>query len=349
MEQSSSLRLFGRVFLVALLVLLAIWILRPLLPAIAWAGVLALATWPARGWLIRKGMSSSSAAISLTLLFGILLVGPLIVLAIAMAREALVVVRTLQELREVGLGTPVWVPQLPFVGEYMASWWQDHLADPDAVKELLGRAESMDLIRWTRSLGSEAVSRLVILAFTLLTLFFAYRDGPTIVKQSRIIADRVFGPSGERLGEEAIVAIRATVNGLVLVGLAEGAVLGFAYALAGVSHAALFAFATALLATVPFGATVMFVIACLTLVVQSRIVAAVLLFVFASIVIFVADHFVRPALIGASTRLPFLWVLLGIFGGLETFGLIGLFVGPAIMAAVIAIWREGAKPATPDA
>src|ERR1700730_9562273 len=349
MEQSSSLRLSGRVFLVALLVLLAIWILRPLLPAIAWAGVLALATWPARGWLIRKGMSSSSAAISLTLFAGILLVGPLIILAIAMAKEALVVVRTLQELREVGLGTPVWVPQLPFVGEYMASWWQDHLADPDAVKELLGRAESMDVIRWTRSLGSEAVSRLVILAFTLLTLFFAYRDGPTIAKQSRIIADRVFGPSGERLGEEAIVAIRATVNGLVLVGLAEGAVLGFAYALASVSHAVLFAFATALLATVPFGATMMFVIACLTLVIQSRIVAAVLLFVFASIVIFVADHFIRPALIGASTRLPFLGVLLGIFGGVEPFGLIGLCVGPAIMAAVIAIWREGAKPATPDA
>jgi predicted PurR-regulated permease PerM len=91
------------------------------------------------------------------------------------------------------------------------------------------------------------------------------------------------------------------------------------------------------------------VIACFTLVIQSRVTAAILLFVFASVVVFVADHFVRPALIGASTRLPFLWVLLGIFGGLETFGLIGLFVGPAIMAAVIAIWREGAKPATPDA
>jgi len=130
----------------------------------------------------------------------------------------------------------------------------------------------------------------------------------------------------------------------VLVGLAEGAALGFAYAIAGVSHPVLFGFATALLATVPFGATTVVVIACITLIIQSRITAAVLLFVFASVVVFVADHFVRPALIGASTRLPFLWVLLGIFGGLETFGLIGLFVGPAIMAAVIAIWREGAKP-----
>ena len=62
--------------------------------------------------------------------------------------------------------------------------------------------------------------------------------------------------------------------------------------------------------------------------------------------VLVADHFVRPALIGISTRLPFLWILLGIFGGLETFGLIGLFLGPAIMAAVLALWREAAKPAT---
>jgi predicted PurR-regulated permease PerM len=77
--------------------------------------------------------------------------------------------------------------------------------------------------------------------------------------------------------------------------------------------------------------------------------AAVLLFLFATVVFFVADHFVRPALIGMSSRLPFLLILLGIFGGLETFGLLGLFLGPAIIAVVLAIWREGAKPATADA
>jgi predicted PurR-regulated permease PerM len=60
-------------------------------------------------------------------------------------------------------------------------------------------------------------------------------------------------------------------------------------------------------------------------------------------VVFVADHFVRPILIGNSTRLPFLWVLLGIFGGLESFGLIGLFLGPAIMSVLIAFWRESAE------
>lgn len=52
------------------------------------------------------------------------------------------------------------------------------------------------------------------------------------------------------------------------------------------------------------------------------------------------DHFVRPVLIGGATRLPFIWVLLGILGGVSAWGLVGLFVEPAIMAALILIWRE---------
>ena len=172
-QQSSSLQSFGRIILVAILVLSAVWILRRFLPALAWAGVLAVATWPVRQWLVRKGMMPSITAILLTLVVGILIIGPLIILAVQMAREAGGVIQIVRELSEAGLGTPEWVPQIPFVGIYVASWWQDHLADPDAAKELLGRAESLDILHWTRSLGSEAVSRLVTLAFTLLTLFFA--------------------------------------------------------------------------------------------------------------------------------------------------------------------------------
>ena len=58
----------------------------------------------------------------------------------------------------------------------------------------------------------------------------------------------------------------------------------------------------------------------------------------------IADHAIRPILIGGAAKLPFLWVLLGIFGGLETFGLVGLFLGPAIMAALVSLWREWTDP-----
>jgi predicted PurR-regulated permease PerM len=73
---------------------------------------------------------------------------------------------------------------------------------------------------------------------------------------------------------------------------------------------------------------------------QGSVVAAIVVGVLGLAVTFSADHFVRPILIGGATRLPFLWVLLGILGGIEAWGLIGLFVGPAIMAALILMWRE---------
>ena len=68
--------------------------------------------------------------------------------------------------------------------------------------------------------------------------------------------------------------------------------------------------------------------------------AAIIVILAGLMVTFVADHFVRPKLIGGATKLPFLWVLLGILGGVESFQLLGLFLGPAIMAALMLLWRE---------
>ena len=68
-----------------------------------------------------------------------------------------------------------------------------------------------------------------------------------------------------------------------------------------------------------------------------------------TVVVRAADHLIRPALIGGATRLPFLWVLFGILGGVETWGIVGLFIGPALMAALILLWREFNEGPKPDA
>jgi predicted PurR-regulated permease PerM len=130
------------------------------------------------------------------------------------------------------------------------------------------------------------------------------------------------------------------VNGLILVGVGEGILLGFAYGILDLPHPALLGALSAMLATIPFGAPLVFGAGALVLLVEGNTVGAVALFAFGSVVTFVADHFVRPALIGGTTRLPFILVLLGILGGIETMGLIGLFLGPAIMAAFVALWRD---------
>ncbi len=196
------------------------------------------------------------------------------------------------------------------------------------------------LINWTRTLGQQLARRSTVLVFTLLTLFFLYRDGARLVRDLEALVERLVGPQGKRVGVQMVHAIRGTVNGLVFVGLGEGAVLAVAYFMLGLPHAALFGGATAILAMIPFGAPFIFGLGAIVLLSQDGMVPAIVLLGIGAVVVFVADHFVRPVLIGGSAKLPFLWVLLGILGGLEGFGLVGLFLGPAIMAALLTLWRE---------
>jgi len=91
---------------------------------------------------------------------------------------------------------------------------------------------------------------------------------------------------------------------------------------------------------VPFVVTFVFAGVGILLVVQGSVGAAIAIVAIGTVLVLVADHFIRPALIGGATRLPFLWVLFGILGGVETWGIVGLFVGPALMAALILLWRE---------
>ncbi len=333
----------ARTALIVAIVTVNVWMLWRFVPALTWACVLAIATWPLRQMLARRNMGKTAIATLLTLALAFLLILPLIGLGIQAARESGAIVHWIDDVRQHGLGTADWLTHVPLVGSSLAAWWQANLAEQGAAHALFGRAETSGLFSFTRTLGIAVVNRVTILIFTLLTLFFLYRDGARVTDEAHTIAHRIFGPSGGQIGKDTVGAVRGTVNGLVLVGLVEGLLLGIAYAATRVPHAALLGLVTAVLATVPFGATVVFILCAIYLFVQAQTTAAIVLLIIGFVVTFVADHFVRPILIGSTTRLPFLWVLLGILGGLESFGLIGLFIGPAIMSVLITMWRDSAE------
>jgi predicted PurR-regulated permease PerM len=126
----------------------------------------------------------------------------------------------------------------------------------------------------------------------------------------------------------------------VLVGLAEGLLLGIAYEFASVPSAVLWAAATGVLAIIPFGAPLAFGTVAAVLFFNGNTIGAAAIVAFGAVVLFVADHFVRPTIIGNATKLPFLAVLLGILGGVEMLGLIGLFVGPVVITLFVTLWHE---------
>jgi predicted PurR-regulated permease PerM len=342
MEPTPTQRI-ARIILAVLLVLLGAWTLRNYLAALVWAGVLAIAVWPLferarRRW--PPGRHNIRLPLLFTLAIGLLFLVPLVLIALRAATELHQVFDWLQQARNQGLPVPDWVQHLPVGAGPASQWWQDHLSSPDAARQTLKQAGRAQLLDYSRHFGEQLVHRAILFGFTLLTLFFLFRDGRTLVEQLRTASHKVLGPHGERIGQQIIASIHGTVDGLVLVGLGEGLLLGIAYVIVGVPQAVLLGAVTALAATIPFGAVAAYLLAAVVLLAAGSSGAAIFIAVLGSVVVFVADHFVRPALIGGSTHLPFLFVLLGILGGLETLGLLGLFLGPALMAVLVLLWRE---------
>jgi predicted PurR-regulated permease PerM len=345
---SSYSQQIARIALATAVVAVGLWILADFLPALAWAAVLAIALWPLYRWLLRLLPERSDRALGPllgTLLIGIVFIAPLVLLGIAVARESHFVIEFIAEARHQGIPVPGAVERLNVVGPTLAEWWRANLSDPAMAEEMIGRVNLRTLTESVREYGGEVAHRLAIFLFTLLTLFFVFRDGAALTEKLRDLSDRMIGLRGERIARQMIAAVHGTVTGLVLVGLAEGILLGLVYFAVGLPYPASAGAVTGVAAVIPFAAPVVYVLAGVYLLAIGNTLGGIIILVFGSVLLFIADHFVRPFLIGGAARLPFLLVLLGILGGLQTMGFIGLFLGPAVMAALVALWREWTEAA----
>lgn len=340
----------ARVTLVAVLLGLSLWTIHDFLPALVWAAVLAVAFWPLYEKALRRFppgrhnvVLPALFAVGLGLMFGL----PLVVLVIEGAREFHGAMEFYHQVTTSGIPVPGWVARLPAGGDAVTQWWQDNLAggiEPGALTRRFDRAR---FAAAGRTVARDVAHRVVLFFFALMTLFFLLKEGQGLVQQMLAVSGKLFGARGERIARQMVASVHGTVDGLVLVGLGEGFLMGIVYALAGVPHPILFGALTAIAAMVPFAVTAVFLLVGAVLVAQGAVAAAAIVVGVGAIVTFLADHLVRPALIGGTTRLPFLWVLIGILGGIETWGLLGLFVGPALMAATILMWRELTGDDTP--
>ena len=342
----------ARIILSLGMLALGAWIIHGFFEALAWGGVIAIAVspfyrriemrWPR---LKRHGVLPALA----TLMVALIVLVPVALGLFRAIAEAQDVARFFANARENGIPVPGWLGHLPIGADAAVGWWQAHLATPEGAHAQFARIDNQSLMYHGRLIWWSTLHRAVTFFFMLLTLFFVLRDGDLLIAQFRSAAHRLFGPSGERIGRQVVQSVRGTIDGLVLVGLGEGAVMTIAYVALGVPHPILLGMATAVAAMIPFGAAVMFAIAAFALLTQDALGQAIAVVAIGMTVVGVADHFIRPALIGGATRLPFLWVLVGILGGVETLGLLGLFVGPATMAVLVMLWREYVERDLPGA
>lgn len=345
----NKLEVRSRVIGGIILLLLGSWVLHSFLALLIWAVVIAIITWPVYQRLLTLNQFQGSitwVALGLTLLIGAIFLAPLGYALSQLLQEMQSLGQILNDAQRVGIPPPAWLETIPLAGHWAKNSWMDVLGSPEAANKTLHWLGTGGAMAYSKAFASQIVHRFFGFLITLLVLFFVYQHGEGLGRQVLATSRKLFGETGIRYALHAIVAVRATVNGLVLVGLGEGLLLGAGYAFAGLTHPAMLGAVTGIFAMIPFAAKLIFGACALALFAEGHIAAGSGLLIFGIVVILVADNYVRPALIGGAVKLPFIWTLLGIFGGLENFGLLGLFLGPTLMAVLMSIWRDWTQDMT---
>ena len=314
-----------------------------LVPVLA-ACVIAFASWP----LYRRLLETVDGSRTLAATIAILLI--VVGLVIPISYAASYAVHEIQEwmvwaieTNRHGAPTPEWIASLPGIGEWLNDQWREHVGPPGAIGELIyivSGANVGSIYRGVLAAGGSAFNAFLTMLFLLITLFFIYRDGQGFVKKMDRLGERILPTRWERLSRVVPATISSTVTGMTLIAIGEGVVLGFAYWLAGVPSPVTLGVLTGLMAMIPGGAPLSFTLVSLYLVSSGSHFAGLALFLWGSIELFIVDKTLRPKLVGGPIKLPFLPTFFGLIGGVKTMGLLGLFIGPVLMALLVAIWRE---------
>jgi len=322
-----------RIAIIALLVIGCVYVLQPFMAAVLFAAIFCLFTWPLyhRLWL-RFGKRDTLAATTMTLLLLVALILPMAYLAINLADSADKVFTELGTgLQNLQPHAPDWVRSLPLIGEQISNSWERATASHEELMKLLRQ-----FYEPLRSFSLRAV-QLVAGGFLQLLLvvfvaFFFYRDGTRMAQSVVSIVRRLGGELGEEMLALSCNTVRGVMLGIFGTALAQSVVAMAGFILAGAPTPLLLAFATFFLSVIPIGPPLIWGGASLWLYNHGEHGWAVFLALYGLLAISTVDNIIKPILISHSAHLPLLLIVFGVLGGALTFGFIGIFLGPTLLA-----------------
>jgi predicted PurR-regulated permease PerM len=329
---------------VVLLVVGCLVVLKPFLGALLAAAILCFSTWPIYRFIEDKvGGRSWLAALIMTLMILFVLVVPLALIALSFRDDVPQLLEDIREALAHGLPLPPdWVKRIPLAGEYLDATWREYAASPATLAETLKQFSqpAREFLVQAGIIIAEGVLQLTLIAFIG---YFFYCDGAKLVAAVRNGLNRVAGDLTERLLGIVGGTITGVVYGIVGTGFAQGIVALIGFAIAGVPGAIMLASLTFILSIVPAGPPLIWVGATVWLGYQDQAGWAVFMAIWGFVVISGIDNIVKPLLISRGASLPFVLVLLGVFGGVLAFGFVGIFLGPTLLAVgfnLIRSWTE---------
>ncbi|WP_233237827.1 AI-2E family transporter YdiK [Bordetella sp. LUAb4] len=323
----------------------SLYILRPFLPGLIWAGTIVVATWPLLLWLQRR--LGNRRWLAVLILMACLVVGmvlPLYLTIDTFAERADDITAAIRKLPTYTLfPPPSWVIDVPLIGPRAMTEWQ-RLSDVGP-GGLLARAEPYLTMaaRWLLGhagvLGAFAIHMVITLVFAGIL----YVRGEVAARFISNGAARLAGPAGEVAVTLAGQAIRAVAMGIVLTAATQTALGGLGLWVADVPVAGILTAIMLLLCIAQIGPLLPMLAGVIFLYRADANITATVLLLWA-IVIGTLDNVMRPWLISRGVRIPLLLILCGVIGGMLAFGLVGLFIGPVVLAvtqAMLRAWVQG--------
>jgi predicted PurR-regulated permease PerM len=370
-----------------LLLVGCVFVLRPFFSALVWAMILTYTLGPLQRIFTRwlRG-SRTLAACLVTLTMTVVLLGPVVAIGVRLAqdgRNLAVAGRTW--LIEAPDQAPPWVGAVPLVGGLLEDYWEDFAEDrdrwieqldkevtpapqqmrrmvlPDPAspgEEVAKRPPSPHVVvvlgqffSWARTglvaLGvavGQGVTQVVVSAFLT---FFLLRDAPLLAERLGVAVDRLAGWRGRHLIEVAGDTVRGVIYGVLGTALVQALLAGLGFWVAGVPGAVLLGVLTFFVAVIPFGPPIIWVPAALWLFAQSSPGWGIFMVLWGGLVISSVDNILRPFLISQGTNLPFVLIFCGVIGGILAFGLVGVFLGPTLLAVAFRLVDEWSSMPSP--
>jgi predicted PurR-regulated permease PerM len=329
------------VLVIGILLAGSVWTLLPFLSGMIWATTIAVATWPTLLKVQRLAWGRRGLAVA----FMFLLVLIVFIVPFALAISALVDAArnsptVLNSFLTQGLGPPpLWIADIPLIGDTLAGRWQEIAAGgPEALAAAL-QPYSRSAAGWAIAATGGIGSTLVLILVTLVLLTILYAQGETAAAGVLAFAHRLGGESGEGTVRLAGQAVRSVALGVVVTALVQALLAGIGLWLCGIPHPGLLTAIAFILGIAQLGPMLVLLpsVGWLYWVGTPGWATALLIW---SLPVGALDNIVRPILIRRGVQLPLLLIIGGVIGGLIRFGVVGLFIGPVVLAATYTLAKD---------
>jgi len=343
-------RLMLLVICIGLLLVGSFWILMPFLLALVWATMIVVATWPVLLKLERAAGGRRWVAVTLMTLIALAaFIVPVLAAVGTLLSAAERSPALLHELAARGLGAPPeWVARLPVVGERIAARGGELSAGgPEALVDALrpyARTAAASVLALTGGAGAMIIQMLL----TIVIAAILYAGGETAARGVLAFAHRIGGGRAEDTVRLAARAVRSVALGVLVTALVQSLLAGLGLWVSGVPFPAVFTAIAFVLAVAQLGPLLVLAPAVIWLYWSGHAGWGTALLIW-SIPVVALDNVLRPILIRRGVELPMLLIIAGVIGGLIGLGVIGLFVGPVLLAASYTLLQAWIAEVAPPA